>query len=486
MAQQRIAIAAILDGQRDADAGPDPDVAATDTKRLTHALDDTPGDPAKLVEIGASATQDSEFVAAEARDDIAAPDRLLQSHADGFQQGIAQFVTERVIDGLEPIEVQIEHRETARLAAMLIERALQMFAKLGAVGQVRQRIMMRHIGNAFLRSPAFGHVLIGRNPATVGHRLLRHGADSAGGKLERECRRAWSGRDCLLMGEHSSEALVSHSRQARSGLGARRRQFEHLAIALVADDQAMLAVNQQQSLRHVVQGRIEALVLCPQLDVAQHQHLVLSLQAVVLAGNVLIGLLEFALRLLESIRERMHLAMGMIEQAVAKMKQQNQAKRHQYERHDDAGEEPVQTQQFALIAVDLIAGRAIGRGREARHLLVERGQPSADPGSILRGEILDPWLDIGQGVAEFFDGRAPIGTLIDEILEVAGAEQAEAVEQDLIAQRHLVGIDLAGGYAEAGDPFLEALKFDDGLACEPGYIVARGLPDEVLLFDDKT
>ena len=59
---------------------------------------------------------DGEFVAAEARHGVVRAHARSQSAGHRLQQRVADRVTERVVDGLEVIEIEAEHRK--RVAAL--------------------------------------------------------------------------------------------------------------------------------------------------------------------------------------------------------------------------------------------------------------------------------------------------------------------------------------------------------------------------------
>ena len=59
---------------------------------------------------------DGELVAAHARDDVELARAAAQTLADKFEQLIADMVTERIVDALELIEVEAQHRQA--LAAL--------------------------------------------------------------------------------------------------------------------------------------------------------------------------------------------------------------------------------------------------------------------------------------------------------------------------------------------------------------------------------
>ena len=60
---------------------------------------------------------DGELVAADARDRVDVADGIAQSAGDDFQQFVAHMMPERVVDALELVETDVEHREplSARL-----------------------------------------------------------------------------------------------------------------------------------------------------------------------------------------------------------------------------------------------------------------------------------------------------------------------------------------------------------------------------------
>jgi hypothetical protein len=66
-----------------------------------------------------------------------------QPFANRTQQTIAALVTERVIDALEAVQVEQQHADAAAIAPGLPEHMSQMFLEQSAVGQVRQRVMLR-------------------------------------------------------------------------------------------------------------------------------------------------------------------------------------------------------------------------------------------------------------------------------------------------------------------------------------------------------
>ena len=141
--------------------------------------------------------------------------------------------------------------------------------------------MARHMRDLLLGALAFGDVVVGGDPAAVGHRMVEHGDGAAVRQLDQlghggAGRRA--SRTSRSMYWSMSPAKVpdalrcsSSSRSVQPGFTTSRRQAVHPAIALVADHQPPVAVEHQQRLRHVVDGGLEAQVLRLELRLALAQ-----------------------------------------------------------------------------------------------------------------------------------------------------------------------------------------------------------------------
>ena len=54
---------------------------------------------------------DGEFVASQPRDEVGAVDALAEPHRHGFQQLVANHVSERIVDALEFVDVDIQYRQ---------------------------------------------------------------------------------------------------------------------------------------------------------------------------------------------------------------------------------------------------------------------------------------------------------------------------------------------------------------------------------------
>ena len=87
---------------------------------LQHAL----GDRDRVLLVGDVLAQDRELVAAEAGDGLVPAQRVAQALGDRDDQLVAGRVAEAVVDDLEAVEVEEQHRDVAAAAALeALERA---------------------------------------------------------------------------------------------------------------------------------------------------------------------------------------------------------------------------------------------------------------------------------------------------------------------------------------------------------------------------
>ena len=118
---------------------------------------------------------DRELVAAQPRDDVGAPQAAQQPAARRLQQRVADRMAQRVVDMLEPVQIEIQQRQSGVAVRQVADHLVQPDAEQHAVGQFRQRIVVRGEADMFLGPPLLRHVFIGRDPAAIGDRPLRHG-----------------------------------------------------------------------------------------------------------------------------------------------------------------------------------------------------------------------------------------------------------------------------------------------------------------------
>jgi hypothetical protein len=84
-----------------------------------------------------------ELVTAQARDGVGVANRLRKPPGEGLQHFVAGKVAERVVDVLEPVEIDEEQRDGAIVAPRERDRVIESLVECAAVVQARQRVESR-------------------------------------------------------------------------------------------------------------------------------------------------------------------------------------------------------------------------------------------------------------------------------------------------------------------------------------------------------
>ena len=99
-----------------------------------------------------------EFVAAGAGDEAALAGQF-QPAGNFAQQRIAHRMAEHIVDRLEAVEIDAEHGKAFSRSFGEFERGGDAFVERGAVRQVGERIVVRHVRDALLVALAVGQVM---------------------------------------------------------------------------------------------------------------------------------------------------------------------------------------------------------------------------------------------------------------------------------------------------------------------------------------
>jgi hypothetical protein len=106
------------------------------------------------------AGEDRELVAAEARYHVRGTELRGDALAEHDEELVACAVSEAVVDRLEAVAVEEQHREAeARILARRLDRALQLLEEVRAVRKVGEVVVVRDVLQAALGDAARGHVL---------------------------------------------------------------------------------------------------------------------------------------------------------------------------------------------------------------------------------------------------------------------------------------------------------------------------------------
>jgi hypothetical protein len=206
------------------------------------------------------ALNDGELVAAHPRDGVHLPHEAAQAIGHRGQELVAAGMSERVVHVLEVIEVEKE-RCYDFAAPRACHGELQLLLEQDAVGQVGQRVMMRHVRDLGIGASLLGDVLVGGDPTAVGHGLMRDADDAPVGErldlygalLFTHRRQAFTDVALgVIAGMNPcGNPIFQYLAECRSGFHLLRRKTIHQRIAVVGDDQALLGVEHAQALVHI-------------------------------------------------------------------------------------------------------------------------------------------------------------------------------------------------------------------------------------------
>ena len=187
---------------------------------------------------------DGEFVAAEPGRHIGLAEATAQALGDALEQLIADRMAERVVDALELVDVDIEHRQLLARPYRL-QRLFQPLAEQDPVRQVGQPVVMRQMRDLLVGACALGDVLDGGDPAAALQRPVDD-LDRPAARRFRELARRLAERhrlddrvaELIDVAIEGSGFLPVRDQPLHGAarLGHVRRQAEHLEIGLVAND----------------------------------------------------------------------------------------------------------------------------------------------------------------------------------------------------------------------------------------------------------
>ena len=155
---QLIEIGAILRRQSNADAGVGHELVAEAliglTDRLMNARHEF-HDVAGIFDIG---LDHRELIAAKPGDMVGISDAIPDAPRHGFQQLIADMMSERVVDALELVDIDVKQRELLAAAGSL-QFLFDSFAEQHSVRQVCEGVVMRQMRNLLVGATAIGNIV---------------------------------------------------------------------------------------------------------------------------------------------------------------------------------------------------------------------------------------------------------------------------------------------------------------------------------------
>jgi hypothetical protein len=157
VAQQGVGLRAVAGRKRNPDAGTHNHVIALDLVGPAERVDQPARQIRRLSRFFYRRLHYGKFITAEPRHHIALAQARGEPSSHRLEQEIADRMAERVVDMLEVVEVDAQDRK-AFAAPDMHERRVKPLMEQQAVGQVRQPVVMRHVGDACFRLLALGDV----------------------------------------------------------------------------------------------------------------------------------------------------------------------------------------------------------------------------------------------------------------------------------------------------------------------------------------
>jgi hypothetical protein len=127
--------------ERHADGGRDREAAPVEVEVGAQHVGDALGDGERGALVRDVAEQHGELVAAQARGDVVGAQHAGDAGGDVAQQGVARGVAEAVVDDLEVVEVEEQHRDVLIVLAGGGKRALQPLLEQRAIGEAGERVV---------------------------------------------------------------------------------------------------------------------------------------------------------------------------------------------------------------------------------------------------------------------------------------------------------------------------------------------------------
>ena len=127
--------------------------------RVADPLQHPGRDLAGVLDVADLVEQHRELVATQAARRVLGADRVGDAPGDLDQEAVALAVPQRVVHGLEVIEIQEQDRRHVALASPPAERMADAIREQGSIGETRERIVEGLVAELFLERGALGHVV---------------------------------------------------------------------------------------------------------------------------------------------------------------------------------------------------------------------------------------------------------------------------------------------------------------------------------------
>jgi hypothetical protein len=116
-------------------------------ERMLQVVKNFPRRQLRAIDVGRR-QHHGELIAAQPRHRIRRAQRIAQARGHFLQHHVTGVVSERVVDFLETVQIDQQHREALVVTMRAQDRLLQAIEKQRAVGKIGERVVVREVGNA--------------------------------------------------------------------------------------------------------------------------------------------------------------------------------------------------------------------------------------------------------------------------------------------------------------------------------------------------
>ena len=265
---QLVGIAAIHGRNRDADARSHRHLVLPEVERCGDRFKNPFGERCGGTAYLSDPLNDAQLIAAQARKRVSLSNTTIQALCDGLQQLIPDGMPERIIDLLEPVEIQDVHGQLALAIACALGSFIEALAKNSSVRQAGQHVVPCHVGDLGFGPMPFGDVHIRRKEAAIIERYAAHVEDRSIRSLALKfITPSLSGErhtfiDLLfdIAGPEFAAVGVEADQVLEGRAGAReqmRRKIEQRLRSLVANQQTQVTIEQTNAAREIVDNGLE-------------------------------------------------------------------------------------------------------------------------------------------------------------------------------------------------------------------------------------
>ena len=276
---QGIGVVAVVREQRDADAGACGQLVAVHLRRRPQHVQQLLRDPRRGLGTGRAQEQHHELVAAQPCDRVALAQLLDEPVGDTLDDLVPGDQPQRIVDQLEPVEIDQHHRQQLAGATRPLDRLGQAVVEQQAVGQPGQRIVVGEAAQRLLRLPPPRQVAQHQHdhpPITLldDAALDLHGQEFAGAAAERELQRH-AARPRALQTIQEAAAMFRRQRQEQIDRRADRRVARVVEDGLRRAGQPIdgpLQIEQHDTVGDAVHHRVQPALAVARLGLAAVVH----------------------------------------------------------------------------------------------------------------------------------------------------------------------------------------------------------------------